>query len=92
MRSLRPLIADRPPRPSGAFNIGGGATPTAFNAGHGAPDTAAVLTAIWGLGYPAGAICAEPAHLSDVGATVARHLGRALPAPRGRPLSCTPQP
>jgi hypothetical protein len=77
--------------PSGAFNIGGGAVSTAFNAGHGAPDTAAVMTAIWGLGFPAGVACSEAARLADVGATVARHQGTSLPDPLGRALTCTPK-
>jgi hypothetical protein len=74
--------------PSGSFNIGGGVEFTLFNAGHGAPDTNAVMLAIWGLGYPRGAVCAGDVTLADVGVTIAERYGWTFPFDSGTPLEC----
>ena len=74
--------------PSGTFFLGSGPEFTLFNAGHGAPDTAAVVVATKGFGVPAGATCPKPVRLADIGATVASTLGFTFPYSVGQPLTC----
>ena len=74
--------------PSGSFNLGEDTEFTLFNAGHGGPDTAAVMVAIKGFGFPAGATCSGPVRLADVGMTVAKSLGWAFPYSVGSSLGC----
>jgi len=77
--------------PSGSFNIGGDTEFTLFNAGHGAPDTASVVVAIKGFGFPAGVTCPGKVALADVGMTVANALGWSFSYSVGKQLVC-PKP
>jgi hypothetical protein len=67
-----------------------------FNAGHGSVDTARVMLAVKGLGFSAGARCAEEARLSDVGVTLLQttyaSTGEQFPYSVGKMLTCTPTP
>jgi hypothetical protein len=62
-----------------------------YNAGHGSPNTSAVMLAIRGLGFPAGASCAEEAKLSDVAITISEYMAWSFPEANGTPLVCQPQ-
>jgi hypothetical protein len=70
--------------------IGGEKYPI-LNAGHGSPNTSAVMLAIRGLGFPAGASCAEEAKLSDVAITISEYMAWSFPEANGTPLVCQPQ-
>jgi hypothetical protein len=78
------------PIPSAGFNIGQGSTvKVAFNAGHGAMDTARVVLAVKGLAFPVGP-CSVAARLADVAPTLAPTLGVTIKTTVGKPLSCAP--
>ena len=51
-----------------------GVSPHRFNAGHSSFETARVVIAVRGLGYPEGSSCADPARLADVGMTLSTAL------------------